>query len=87
MHVLIGALLVSLVLYYSKFTGFWQRFMVSMAFAGFTLVMAVFSDMNWWSYPWSFIKPQVMDLVIGWGLCSVWLAWFVKAKESVMRDA
>jgi hypothetical protein len=85
MHALIGALIVALVLYFGKFSGFWRRFFVSMAFAVFTLAMAVFSEMNWWSFPWSFVKPSVMDLLIGWGLCSVWLAWFVKAKEDVTR--
>src|ERR1039457_4066407 len=80
MHALIAALIVALVLYYSKFPGFWQRFLVSMAFAVFTLVMAVFSEMNWWSFPWSFVKQSVFDIVIGWGLCSVWLAWFVTGK-------
>lgn len=84
MHALIGALLVSLVLYYSRFPGFLQRFLVSMAFAVFTLVLSTFSNMNWWSFPWSFVKTEVSDLVFGWGLCSVWLAWFVKVEK---RDA
>lgn len=45
----------------------------------------VLSNMNWWSFPWGFVKPQVFDLVIGWGLCSLWLAWFVK-KPEVLAD-
>jgi hypothetical protein len=85
MHALIATLVVALVLWYSKFSGFWHRFFVSMAFAVFTLVMAVFSDMNWWSFPWSFVQTQVIDLVFGWGLCSVWLAWFVKLKNTPVQ--
>jgi hypothetical protein len=80
MHALIGVLIVALVLWYTKLPGFWQRFLVSIAFAVFTLAMAVFSEMNWWSFPWNFVKASVFDMVFGWGLCSVWLAWFVKKK-------
>jgi hypothetical protein len=80
MHALIGALIVALVLWYANFPVYWQRFLASMAFAVFTIVMAILSDMNWWTYPWSFVKPQVIDLVFGWGLCSVWMAWFVRRK-------
>jgi hypothetical protein len=53
-----------------------------MSFAVFTLAQGVLSNMNWWSFPWGFIKPQVFDLVIGWGLCSAWLGWYVRSKAA-----
>jgi hypothetical protein len=77
----IGAFIAAFVIYMGKFPCYWSRFTVSMLFAVFTLVLGVLSNMNWWSFPWGFIKHQVLDLVIGWGLCSVWLAWFVKNKN------
>lgn len=80
MHVFIASLLVTLVLYTGNFGSFGGRFLVSMAFAAFALVIAVFSEMNWWGFPWNYVKSAVFDIVFGWGLCSVWLAWFVKKK-------
>lgn len=80
-YALIGALIVAFVIYMGKFPCFWSRFTVSMLFAVFALAQGVLCNMNWWEFPWSFIKPQVFDLVIGWGLASVWLAWFVKRAD------
>jgi len=78
LYAFIAALVAAIVLYYGKIPGFCGRFCVSMAFALFALSQGVLNDMNWWSYPWSFVKPQVIDLTLGWGLCSVWLGWFVR---------
>jgi len=80
LYSVLASLIVAIILYFGSFPLFWQRFLVSMAFAAFALSQGVLDDMNWWSFPWSFIKTQVTDLVFGWGLCSVWLAWFVKKK-------
>jgi hypothetical protein len=77
LYTLISCLLVSLILFYGNFTTFTLRLLVSMAFALFALTQGVLDELNWWSYPWSFIKPQVIDLTLGWGLCSVWLGWYV----------
>jgi hypothetical protein len=79
-YALLAACLASTVLFFGRFPGFWSRFLVSMAFAVFTLAQGVLGNMNWWSFPWSFIQPQVMDLLLGWGLTSAWLAWYVKSK-------
>lgn len=81
LYTLIAALMVSMVLYFGGFNSFGPRFLVSMAFAVFTLSQGVLDDMNWWSFPWSFIKPQVIDLVFGWGITSLWLAWFVRKTD------
>jgi hypothetical protein len=87
LYSLVAALIASLVLYYGKFPGFWSRFFVSMAFSVFTLSQGVLNNMNWWSFPWSFVKPQVIDLILGWGIASIWLAWFVKRKAGDIMSA
>jgi hypothetical protein len=79
----LACLIVCLVLYNGMFSSFGSRFLVSMCFALFTLVQGVLDDMNWWSYPWNFVKPEVIDLILGWGITSLWLAWFVKRKALV----
>lgn len=78
LYTLIGVLVTTLVLYAGGFKTFAARFLVAMAFAIFALSQGVLDEMNWWSYPWSFIQPQVIDLTLGWGICAVWLALYVK---------
>ena len=75
---LMACLIASLVLYYGQFPVFGVRFFVSMAFALFTLSQGVLDNMNWWSYPWQFVRPEVVDLTLGWGITSLWLASYVK---------
>jgi hypothetical protein len=77
-YTLIACLIASLVIFHGNFNTFGKRFLVSMAFAIFTLSQGVLDDMNWWNYPWAFVKASVVDLTFGWGLCSLWLAGYVK---------
>lgn len=86
LYAFLGAFLAAYVIYNGKFPSFWSRFTVSMLFALFALIQGVLGNMNWWNFPWSFIKPQVIDLVIGWALCSLWLGWFVKNPKAVLQD-
>jgi len=81
----LGAFIAAFIIYMGKFPCFWGRFTTSMLFAVFALITSVFSTMNWWEFPWSFIKPQVVDLFIGWLLVSIWLGWFVK-NPNVSKD-
>ena len=82
LYAFVAAFIAAFVMYMGKFPCFWSRFTVSMLFAVFTLAQGVLCDMNWWEFPWSFVKPQVIDLAIGWGLCSLWLGWFVRPRSS-----
>ena len=79
-YTLLGAFLAALILFMGKFPTFWSRFTVSMLFAVFALALGPMSTMNWWEFPWNFVKAQVLDLAIGWTLCSLWLGWFVKPR-------
>lgn len=79
---LIACLIAAWVMYCGRFSSFSSRFLVSMSFALFTLALGVLDNMNWWSYPWAFVKAEVMDLTLGWGICSLWLAFFVKNTTS-----
>jgi magnesium-transporting ATPase (P-type) len=78
LYTLIACLIAAAVLFYGSFQTFNARFLVAMAFSVFTLTQGVLDDMNWWSYPWNFVKHEVMDLTIGWGICAVWLAWYFR---------
>lgn len=81
-YTVLGCLVACLLIYYGNFASFGTRFLASMALAAFALSQCVLDDMNWMSYPWHFVQPQVIDLILGWGITSVWLAWFVKRVQS-----
>jgi phosphoglycerol transferase MdoB-like AlkP superfamily enzyme len=82
LYTFISCLIAALILFYGKFNSFQSRFLVAFGLALFTLMQGVLDDMNWWGYPWSFVKPEVIDLTLGWGICALWLAWYVKNTES-----
>lgn len=79
-YTLIACFIASLVLYYGGYSSFWARFGIAMAFAIFALMQGVFDNMTWWSFPWSFVKTKVIDLTLGWGICSIWLAMYVRRR-------
>jgi hypothetical protein len=72
------SLVVCLVVYHGNFSSFSTRFMASMAFAIFYLVQGPLSELNWWDFPWHYVKAGVIDIGIGWLLCSAWIAFYVK---------
>jgi hypothetical protein len=78
LYTLICCLLAVMVLYHGNFPSFQGRFGVGMAFSIFCLFQGVLGDMNWWGFPWSFVKAQVIDLTVGWALVSLWMAKYVK---------
>lgn len=78
MHTLIACLLAALIVFAGGFNSFGKRFLVAMAFGLFALVLGPMQELNWWSMPWGFVKAQVIDLTLGWGITSLWLAFFVK---------
>lgn len=86
LYALLSAFIAAFIMYMGTFACFWSRFTVSMLFALFALFQGALCDMNWWDFPWSFTQPRVIDLTLGWGLTSVWLAWFVKKKADVKGE-
>jgi hypothetical protein len=70
--------MVCMILYHGGFNSFGMRFLVSMTFAVFAMIQGIGQEMNWWSFPWHFEKAAFIDLIAGWLLASVWLAWFVR---------
>jgi hypothetical protein len=35
---------------------------------------------NWMQTPWSVLKPELLDDLVGWGLVGVWLGWWYPRK-------
>lgn len=78
LYSLLSCLLVAFVLFSGGFTSFAKRFTVSMCFALFALLQCTFTEMNWWDFPWHYVKSTVIDLIIGWAIVSAWLGWYLK---------
>jgi hypothetical protein len=58
------------------------RFMMVLLLPLFAIVQAVLVNWNWWSFPWHFIKGEVFDLLIGWGLAGLFLSWHYGRKTT-----
>lgn len=80
LYTLIACLIAALVLYSGSFNTFGKRFAVSMSFSLFALLQCTLTEMNWWDYPWNFVKSTIFDMIVGWALVSLWFAWYVKEK-------
>jgi len=77
LYALLSGILVAFVLYSGTFDRFFYRFAVSMCFSFFGLIQGSLDEMNWFSYPWHYIKAEIIDLIFGWTLTSLWLAWYL----------
>lgn len=80
LYTLLACLITMLVLYSGRFNTFGKRFAVAMSFSLFALLQCTLAQMNWWDFPWNFIKATVFDLIFGWALCALWFAWYLKEK-------
>ena len=81
LYILLASLMVCWVLRSGSYTSFGKRFAVAMAFSLFGLLMCTLTEMNWWNFPWHFIKATVFDMTVGWALTSLWFAYYVKDSQ------
>ncbi|MCF6130705.1 hypothetical protein [Flavobacterium wongokense] len=80
LYSLLACLLVAFVIFSGGFNSFGKRFGVSMAFSLFALLECTLTEMNWWDFPWHYVKSTVFDMILGWAIVSLWFAWYVKEK-------
>ena len=64
-----------------RLTTFGGRFLAVMAFAGFTVLQSDLMSWNWWSTPGHFLKGEVLDHLLAWAVCGVWLGWYLGRKK------
>ncbi len=81
LYTLLACFIAAFVLHSGRFNTFGKRFGVAMSFSLFAILQCSLTQMNWWDYPWNFIKATVYDLIFGWALVALWFAWFVKEKS------
>ena len=81
-HNFIAAFFVGLILFYGNFKSYWGKFFVTMGIFIIVILVGVMDEVLWWTFPGSFIYPQIIDILVDWGIASFWLAFFIKPKLS-----
>jgi hypothetical protein len=61
---------------------FGSRFMVGLGFAVFTVFQSSLMMANWWNTPAHYYIGEIVDHLVGWGLGSAWLAWWLGRKQT-----
>lgn len=55
----------------------------SFSTALFTWLLGPYMNRIWFQVPWSTITPQLIDAVVSWTLCGLWLGWYYNRKTKV----
>jgi hypothetical protein len=61
----------------SKIKTFGSRLWMVMLFALLFALQGPMSDFNWMQFPWHYTMPMLVDIFAGWGLCGLWLSWYL----------
>ena len=57
-------------------------FSTVMTFAAICFLFVWYNQHNWFHTPWSVLQPELIDLLVGWGLAGIWLGWWYSRKPS-----
>jgi hypothetical protein len=52
----------------------------SLAVGVFTFLWGPYMGHNWFELPWHMIRGDIIDAIAAWGLCGVWLGWWMNKK-------
>ena len=63
-----------------KLNTFYQRWWMVMLIGVAVAMQGKLLDWNWMGFPWHFVKWSLIDIVVQWGLCGAWLAWYLGRK-------
>ncbi len=61
-----------------KLKTFFMRWWAVMLIGFIVALNSYLLEWNWMQFPWHFIKGEVVDTFMEWGLCGVWLAWYFR---------
>jgi hypothetical protein len=50
----------------------------SIAVGVFSFLWGPYMMHNWYQLPWSSIQAHLYDAVVAWGLCGLWLGWWLR---------
>jgi len=66
----------------SKLASFGQHLWFVMLFAFFPIFSSLLLMYNWEGFPMQFLRGEIIDLIVGYFLTGLWLAWYYRRIES-----
>jgi hypothetical protein len=69
-----------LVMAREKLTTFFMRWWAVMIIGFVVALNSYMLEWNWLHYPWHFLKGEIIDTFVEWGLCGAWLSWYIGRK-------
>jgi hypothetical protein len=73
-------LLLVIVLTKGGLPGFSGFFTGSLAVGVFTFLWGPYMGHIWFDLPWHMIRGDIIDAIVAWGLCGIWLGWWMNKK-------
>ena len=74
--------IIILVLAKDRLRTFFMRFWVILLIGFIVALNSYLLDWNWMGFPWHFIKRELVDVFVEWGLVGLWLAWYFKPAKA-----
>ncbi len=65
-----------------KLRTFFMRFWIVLLIGFIVALNSYMLDLNWMGFPWHFIKRELVDVFMEWGLVGLWLAWYLKPAKA-----
>lgn len=59
---------------------FFTVLLKGLAIGVFAFAFVHYNTNIWLQTPWEVIRPELIDLLIEWGLCGIWLGWWLNRK-------
>ena len=56
-------------------------FLKCIGIAVFVFLFVYYNSNIWLQTPWEVIRPELYDLLAAWGLCGIWLGWWLNRKK------
>jgi len=64
------------------YTSFGARLMIVMGFSIVIICQSFLMELNWMGSPMHYIMGWIIDALLGWLLCGIWLAWYTGRKKA-----
>jgi hypothetical protein len=61
--------------------GFGSVLAKSIGIGIFVFLFVYYNSNIWLQTPWEVIRPELIDLLAAWGLCGIWLGWWLNRRK------